>query len=67
MKKFEKLSRAEMKNVTGGVADPGTCAYSCDGFYSPQSFSKATAQAQADENVTSGRCQSATWCCSSCP
>lgn len=61
------LDREQMKNVKGGVAAPGTCAYSCNGFYSPQSFSKATAQAEADENITSGRCQTATWCCSSCP
>lgn len=29
MKKFRKLSRAEMKNVKGGVSQPGSCQNTC--------------------------------------
>ncbi len=29
MQKFNKLSRAEMKNVVGGQEDPNTCSGSC--------------------------------------
>jgi hypothetical protein len=70
MGNFHKLSRFEMKNVLGGVAAPpggGTCAFSCNGFYGNQTYSKAAAMAQADLNVTSGNCTSATWCCTHCP
>lgn len=63
MERKQLLSREEMKNVKGG----GTCAFSCNGFYGSQTYSQAAAQAQANDNVTSGRCSTATWCCTHCP
>lgn len=67
MSNFSKLSRSEMKNVVGGYIAAG-CAVSCDGFYGSKTYSRlSSAKASADENVTSGRCSKATYCCDNCP
>lgn len=68
MNNFSKLSRSEMKNVVGGVMAAGNCAVSCNGFYSSKTYSTlSAAKTSADENVTSGRCSKATYCCDNCP
>ena len=73
MKTFEKLSRAEMKNVLGGVAAPGggtTCGIKINGTW----YSVAGGMSEAKGDLgTTGSWNNGTvtgtvtnWCCSSC-
>ena len=76
MKKFNLLSRAEMKKVMGGLesVEPidggGTCRSWCiQGgikFYS-ESKSKSTAISDANADASGGNCSRAGWCCDSWP
>ena len=71
MKEFQKLSRAEMKNVTGGVAAPpaggGGGCYAHTANWSQSQWYPDAAQAQAGASAaaqSSG--QHIYWCCASC-
>jgi hypothetical protein len=64
MKKFEKLSRAEMKNVRGGVAAPGgNC---CCSHVSGDSGSFSCGMSQADAQKDAAGMKGGLWCCASC-
>jgi hypothetical protein len=71
MKNFEKLSRAEMKNVLGGVAAPPTggdcCAHNASWSQSNCGYPSASqAEAAATSAAEQDPSQHWYWCCASC-
>jgi hypothetical protein len=62
MKSLQKLTRAEMKNVRGGVQQGGgggcCCAHNADGFDCGMS--------QSDAQTAASGLQGGKWCCASC-
>ncbi|RZK60246.1 MAG: hypothetical protein EOO91_02110 [Pedobacter sp.] len=71
MKKFNLLSKAEMKKVMGGFEEAGgTCMSWCEQggirWYSDDKY-KSEAIADANADATGGNCSRAGWCCASCP